>query len=58
MIDADYVDDLVIFANTPAQHKSQHEQPAGSIGLYMNTNKTAFMCLKQEGTISTKVASL
>ena len=45
-----------LFPNTPAQAESQQhdlEQAAGGIGLYMNVNKTEFMCFKQEGDIST-----
>ena len=42
MTDADYTDDLVLLANTPAQTESRLynlEQAAGSIGLYLNANK-------------------
>ena len=49
---ADYADDLVLLANTPIQAESllhSLEQAAGVIGLYMNTNKTVFMCFKQKG---------
>ena len=41
--DADYTDDLVLLANTPAQAKSllhSLEQAAGGIYLYVNINKT------------------
>ena len=54
--DADYADDLVFLINTPSQIKSQQhslDQAAKVIGLYMNTNKTEYMCFKQKGTIST-----
>ena len=42
MTDVDYIDDLVLLANTPAQAKSQLlslEQAARGIGLYMNLEK-------------------
>ena len=51
-----YADSLVLLANTPAQAESllhSLEQAAESIGLNMNTNKTDYMCFKQEGAIST-----
>ena len=47
--DADYTDDLVLFTNTAAQAKSQLHSPkqaTGGIGLYVNANKTEFMCFK------------
>ena len=50
-------DDLALLANTPSQAESllhSLEQAAGDIGLCMNTNKTEYMCFKQEGVISTK----
>ena len=50
MIDADYADDLALHANEPAQAESllhSLEQTAGGIELYVNVNKTEFMCLKQ-----------
>ena len=53
--DADYRGDLALLTNMPAQAISQlHslEQAAESIGLYVNANKTEFMCFKWEGTIS------
>ena len=56
MTNADYVDILGLVANTPAQAKSlllNLEQTTGGIGLYVNANKTEFMCIKQKGTIST-----
>ena len=49
MTDIDYADNLVLLANTPAQPESlQHnlEQTVGSIRLYVNANKTKFMCFK------------
>ena len=41
IMDADYSDDLVLLANTPAQ--------AECIGLYINSNKIVYMCLKRKG---------
>ena len=44
--DADYADDLVLLANTPAEAKSllhSLEQTARGIGLYENLDKTEFM---------------
>ena len=52
----DYTDDMVLLANTPTQVESQlHslEQAAGGIGLYVNADKTEFMCFNQKGYIST-----
>ena len=49
-------DDLILFANTPAQAEYWHhklKQAAEGIGFYVNTDKTEFMCLKQDGDIST-----
>ena len=49
--DADYVDDLVLLANTPGQSESQLQrlrQPAVVIGLYVNANKTEFIYSKEE----------
>ena len=48
--------DLVLLTNTPAQTKSllnSLEQAARGIGLYMNSDKTEFMCFKQDAAIST-----
>ena len=45
--DADYADDLLLLANTPSQAKSllhSLEQAARGIGLYVNLDKTEFMC--------------
>ena len=53
--DTDYADDLVLFVNTLAQADSllhSLEQVARGIGLYMNSDKTAFMCFNQDGVIS------
>ena len=57
MTDADYVDYLAFFPNTLAQEESlQHSLEllaAGGISLYMNANKTEYMCLKQKGATFT-----
>ena len=56
MINADYIEDLVLFANTPAQSKSQQhnlEQASRDIGLHVNSDKPEFLCFKQEGAIFT-----
>ena len=54
MTDADYVDDLALLANMPAQEEyllHSLEQAVG--GLYVNANKTVCICFRQKGTIST-----
>ena len=54
--DADCADDLVLHSNTPTQAESllhNLEQAAGCIGLYVNADKTEYMCFKQKGAIST-----
>ena len=59
MNDADHTDDLALLANTPAQAGFllySLEQTAEGSGLYMNANKTEFMCFKQEGAISAEMA--
>ena len=52
-----YVDDLAFLTNILVQAESllhSLEQAAGgNIGLYMNANKTEFMCFEQKGAIST-----
>ena len=53
--DAD-ADDLALLADTPAQAESQlHslEKAAKNIGLYVNSDKTEFICFKKKGVIST-----
>ena len=48
-------DDLTLFPNTAAQANSllhSQEQTAEGIGLYVNANKTEYMCFKQKGAIS------
>ena len=46
MTDIDYADDLELLTYIPAQVESLLEQAAGGIGLYVNANKTEFMCFK------------
>ena len=51
-MDADYADDIVLLANTPAQAESQLyslEWAAGGIGLHVNGDKTEYMCFNQRG---------
>ena len=51
MTDADDPDNLALLANTLAQAESlQHsvKQAEGGIDLFVNTNKTEFMCFKQK----------
>ena len=54
--DADYADDIAILANTPDQAETllhSLERAAASIGLYVNAQKTEYMCYNQTGDIST-----
>ena len=54
--DADYVNDIELIANTPAQAKSQiHslERATGSIGLHVNADKIEYVCFNPRGDIST-----
>ena len=54
--DADYADDLVLLANTPAQAETllhSLERAAAGIGLHFNANKTEYTCFNQRGDIST-----
>ena len=56
--DADYAEDTVLLANTPAQAESllhSLEKAAGGMGLYANADKREYMCLdqNQKGDIST-----
>ena len=49
-MDADNADDIALQANTPAQAKfllHSLERAAGNIGLYINANKTEYMCFNQ-----------
>ena len=48
--DADYPDDIVILANTPAQADSlllSQEKAAGGVGLHVNAYKTEYMLFNQ-----------
>ena len=50
--DADYVDAIVILANTPNQAETlQHslERATAGIGLHLNAHKTEYMCFNQAG---------
>ena len=54
--DADYADDIAILANTPDQAETllhSLERAAAGIGLYVNAQKTEYMCYNQAGDIST-----
>ena len=56
IMNADYADDIPLLANTPTQAESllhSLERAAGGIGLYVNENKTEYMCFNQRGDIST-----
>ena len=53
--DADYADDIAFLANTPAQTEPQlHclERATAVIGLYVNVEKTDYICFNQRGDIS------
>ena len=53
---ADYTDDLVLLANSPAQAKTllhSLERAATGIGLHVNAHKMEYMCFNQTGDIST-----
>ena len=55
MTAADYVDNLILLVHTLAQAESLLDilyQAAGSIGLYVNANKTEYMYFKQKEAIS------
>ena len=54
--DEDYVDDIALLANTPAQAESlQHsvERAAVDKNLHVNADKTEYMSFNQRGDIST-----
>ena len=56
--DADYAEDLALLANSPTQGESRlhrMKQAARGISLYVNADKTEFMCFTQEGSISTEI---
>ena len=42
--DTYYADDIELLVNTPDPAEFQLEQEAGGIGLYVNANKSEFMC--------------
>ena len=51
----DYADDTTLLAKTPAQAESllhSLERAAGGIGLYVNADKTEYMCSNQIGDIN------
>ena len=55
--DADYSNDIVLLANTPAPAESLlhiWEPAAGGIGLHISIDKTESMCFSQRGNISTQ----
>ena len=57
IIDPDYADGLLFLANTPSQAESlldSQEQAMGGTSLYMNSDKTEFMCFNQDGVPSLK----
>ena len=59
--DADDAEDQVLLTNTPAQVKSSlhsPEQTTRGIGLYINLDKPELMYFKQNGAISSLLASL
>ena len=54
--DTDYVDDIALLPNTPAQAETllhSLERAAAGIGLHVNTDKTEYMYFNQRGDIST-----
>ena len=55
--DADYVDDIGLLRNTPAQAETllhSLEWAAVGIDLHVNADKTEYMCFNQRGDISTR----
>ena len=56
IMNADYVDDIALLANTPTQAEillHGLERAAAGIGLHVNADKTEYMCFNQRGDIST-----
>ena len=56
MTDTDFTDNLALLTNIPAQAESllySLEQAVRSIGLYLNADKTEFMCFSHNGVMST-----
>ena len=59
-MDADYADDIMLLANTPAQAEfllHSLEWETGGIGLHVNPDKTEYMCFNQKGDISVQKRS-
>ena len=53
--DADYVDDIALLANEPAQDETLlHSLEQATPGLHVNAHKTEYMCFNQTGDISTQ----
>ena len=63
-MDADYVDDIELLADTPTHAGSPLytlEKAAGGIGVYVNADKTEYMCFNQNqkgGICTLKAGSL
>ena len=58
--DADYADDIALLANTPTKAETllhSLEWAVAGIGLYVNAQKTDYMCFNQRGDISTQNGS-
>ena len=56
IMDVDYVDDIVLLANSPTQTESllhSLECATGGIGFHVNADRTEYMCFNQSGDIST-----
>ena len=54
-MDAVYVDDIALLANTPAQAESllhSLEKAAGDIGFQLNADKTEYMCFNQNQRVN------
>ena len=54
-MNADYVDDKALLANTSTQAESQShslEQAAGGISFLLHAEQTEYMCFTQKGDIS------
>ena len=52
----DYVNDIALLTNAPVQAEAllhSLERAAAGIGLYVNADKTEYMCFNQSGNIST-----
>ena len=56
IMDADYANDTVLLANTPAQAETllhYLERAAAGIDFHVNADKTEYICFDQRGDIST-----